>query len=252
VKRTLQRRYVMPPRASRALCVECSMPAVEFESAEPLTTWRRPVSAGKKSDVCTRGALRRRGGGTEGRIDGSKRGRSAAQPRPGRMAKTRRITEREVAGRAPDWRLRPYERGRRGQHNLARAKGLWASVAITAGKAGVVPEKGYHAPGRDASVKVMSVGVVAKAVCQPVAAARHDRLVGEPVAWCVTGNAAAERRSLPAGLGRTQCPVDRGAGGNRRQSALPCGARRLPPTRPQRRALEGLGRGPCQPRSAGR
>jgi hypothetical protein len=39
-------------------------------------------------------------------------------------------------------------------------------------------------------------------------------------------------RSLPAGLGKTQRPVDRGVGGNRRQSALPCGARRLPPTRP--------------------
>ena len=37
-----------------------------------------------------------------------------------------------------------------------------------------------------------------------------------------------------------------------RQSAWPRGARRLPPTRPQRRALESLGRGPCQPRGAGR
>ena len=46
------------------------------------------------------------------------------------------------------------------------------------------------------------------------------------------GNAAADMRSLPAGLGKTQRPVDRGVGGNRRQSALPCGARRLPPTRP--------------------
>ena len=107
VKRTLQRRHVMPPRAPLG---ECSMPTVEFESAEPLTTWRRPVSAGKRSDASTRGALRRRGGGTEGRIDGSKRGRSEAQPTPDRMAKTRRITEREVAGRASDWRLRPYER----------------------------------------------------------------------------------------------------------------------------------------------
>ena len=44
VKRTLQRRYVMPPRAP---VWECSMPAVEFESAEPLTTWRRPVPVGK-------------------------------------------------------------------------------------------------------------------------------------------------------------------------------------------------------------
>jgi hypothetical protein len=109
VKRTLQRRYVVPPRASRvvrgALKANCGV-----GSAEPLTTGRRPVSAGKESDVCTRGAPRRRGVGTEGRVDGSKRGRSEAQPIPDRMAKTRRITEREVAGRASDWRLRLYER----------------------------------------------------------------------------------------------------------------------------------------------
>src|SRR5450631_4857258 len=83
----------------------------EFGSAEPVRTGRRPASAGKKSDICTRGARRRRGGGTKERIDVSKWGRSAAQPRPDRMAKTRRITaEREVAERAADWRLRPYER----------------------------------------------------------------------------------------------------------------------------------------------
>jgi hypothetical protein len=83
----------------------------EFGSAEPVRTGRRPASAGKKSDICTRGAPRRRGGGTKERIDVSKWGRSAAQPRPDRMAKTRRITaEREVAERAADWRLRPYER----------------------------------------------------------------------------------------------------------------------------------------------
>ena len=58
VKRTLQRRHVMPPRAP---VWERSMPTVEFESAEPLTTRRRPVPVGKGSDVCTRGALRRRG-----------------------------------------------------------------------------------------------------------------------------------------------------------------------------------------------
>jgi len=57
-------------------------------------------------------------------------------------------------------------------------------------------------------------------------------LVEEPVAAHAAGNAAADIRSLPAGLGKTQRPVDRGAGGNRCQSALPCGTRRLPPTRP--------------------
>jgi hypothetical protein len=109
VKRTLQRRYVMPPRAPRfvrgVLKTNCG-----DRSAEPLTTGRRPVPAGKQSDVSTCGALRRRGVGTGGRIDGSKRGRSEAQPTPDRMARTRRITDREVAGRASDWRLRPYER----------------------------------------------------------------------------------------------------------------------------------------------
>jgi len=57
-------------------------------------------------------------------------------------------------------------------------------------------------------------------------------LVEEPVAVHVMGNAATDMRSLPAGLGKTQRPVDRGAGGNRCQSACPCGTRRLPPTRP--------------------
>ena len=83
----------------------------ECGSAEPVRTGRRPVSAGKESDTCTRGAPRRKGSGTKERIDVSKWGRSGAQPRPDRMAKTRRITaKREVAERAPDWRLRPYER----------------------------------------------------------------------------------------------------------------------------------------------
>src|SRR5512135_436551 len=73
--------------------------------------------------------------------------------------------------------------------------------------------------------------VAAKAACQPGARRRLEGLVGEPVAGHAAGNAGAERRLLAAGLGRTQRPVDRGAGGNRRQSAWPCGARRLLPTR---------------------
>jgi hypothetical protein len=64
----------------------------DYGSAEPVAKGRRPVPAGKESNVCTRGALRRRGGGTKARIGGSKRGRSGVQPRPGRMAKTQRIT----------------------------------------------------------------------------------------------------------------------------------------------------------------
>ena len=119
------------------------------------------------------------------------------------------------------------------------------------GRPGVVPVEGYHAPRHLVSHKAMPVGGGEDGTPTRGAPAARG-LVGEPVAGAVMGNAVVERRSLPAGLGRTQRPVDRGAGGNRRQSAWPCGARRLPPTRPQRRALEGLGRGPCQPWGAGR
>ena len=83
----------------------------EFGSAEPVGNGRRSASAGKISDTCARGAPRRRGSGTTERIGVSKWGRCEAQPRPDRMAKTRRITaKREIAERASDWRLRPYER----------------------------------------------------------------------------------------------------------------------------------------------
>jgi len=56
----------------------------ECGSAEPVRTGRRPVSAGKESDICTRGAPRRRGGGTKERIDVSKVGKvcSPAKTRP--------------------------------------------------------------------------------------------------------------------------------------------------------------------------
>ena len=105
---SLQRRDGLPPRAPFG---GCSWPTVGIGSAEPVRTGRRPVSAGKESDTSTRRALRRRGSGTKERIDVSKWGRSGAQPRPDRMARIRRITaKREVAERAPDWRLRPYER----------------------------------------------------------------------------------------------------------------------------------------------
>ena len=119
------------------------------------------------------------------------------------------------------------------------------------GRPGVVTVEGYHAPRHLVSHRAMPVGGGEDGT--PTRGVPGTRgLVGEPVAGKVTGNAVVERRSLAAGLGRTQCPVDRGAGGNRRQSAWPCGARRLPPTRPQRCALEGLGRGPRKPRSSGR
>ena len=114
-----------------------------------------------------------------------------------------------------------------------RASGrAWPSLA---GKAGRSAACGYHAPGRSAGMAarlmVMSCGggEGGTPTCQPPAA---RGLVAEPVAVRAAGNAVADMRSLPAGLGKTQRPVDRGAGGNRRQSALPCGTRRLPPTRP--------------------
>jgi hypothetical protein len=104
-----------------------------------------------------------------------------------------------------------------------------------AGKAGRSAACGYHAPGRSAGkaarLMVMSCGggEGGRPTCQ-LPATRG--LVEEPVAAHAAGNAVADRRSLPAGLGKTQRPVDRGAGGNRCQSALPCGTRRLLPTRP--------------------
>ena len=105
IKRTLQRRY----RVHQELPVgsaQCQLWGVG--SAEPVRGGRRPAPAGKESDACTRRAPRRMGGGTERRIVDAKRGRSPCQPRPGRMAKTRRITaKREVVGRRGDWRLRP-------------------------------------------------------------------------------------------------------------------------------------------------
>src|SRR5450755_2588460 len=105
-----------------------------------------------------------------------------------------------------------------------------------AGKAGRSAACGYHAPGRSAGkaarLMVMSCGggEGGRPTCQ-LSATRG--LVEEPVAAHAAGNAVADRRSLPAGLGKTQRPVDRGAGGNRCQSALPCGTRRLLPTRPR-------------------
>ncbi len=58
-----------------------------------------------------------------------------------------------------------------------------------------------------------------------------DGRVGAPTASSTPGNAAAEMRSLPAGLGKTQRPVDRGAGGNQRQSAT-AARRQAPPAYP--------------------
>jgi hypothetical protein len=95
---------------------------------------------------------------------------------------------------------------------------------------------GYHAPGRSAGMAARLMvtswggGEGGRPTCQLPATCG---LVKEPVAAHAVGNAVADMRSLPAGLGKTQRPVDRGAGGDRCQSDIPCGTRRLPPTRPQ-------------------
>jgi hypothetical protein len=113
-----------------------------------------------------------------------------------------------------------------------RASGrAWPSLAGTAGRSAAC---GYHAPGRSAGMAARlmvtsSGGGEGGKPTHHLAATRG--LVEEPVAAHAVGNAVADRRSLPAGLGKTQRPVDRGAGGNRCQSACPCGTRRLPPTR---------------------
>ena len=154
------------------------MPTVGVGSAEPVEGGRRPVSAGKRSDACTRRAPRRMGGGTKGRIDVSKRGRSPRQPRPDRMARARRITaQREVVGRA--WRLaaeavvvmtarttqpRPSkgplgERGRRLQERL----GVVPLAAIT--RRGVVPER--------LRASWSCLAAAAKAAGQPANCRRH-------------------------------------------------------------------------------
>jgi hypothetical protein len=100
IKRTLQRRYgVHQELPLGALNANCGT-----GSAEPLGRGRRPAPAGKESDICTRRALRRMGGGTERRIDVAKRGRSPRQPTPDRMAKTRRITA-NTGSRREAWRL---------------------------------------------------------------------------------------------------------------------------------------------------
>ena len=107
------------------------------------------------------------------------------------------------------------------------------SVAVAYRRAGRSAACGYHAPGRSAGMAarlmVMSWGggEGGRPTCQ-LQATRG--LVEESVAVHAAGNAIADMRALPAGLGKTQRPVDRGAGGNRCQSACRAarGASRLP------------------------
>ena len=112
------------------------------------------------------------------------------------------------------------------QRASERGRHLW-------GRLGVVPLCGYHAPGRSAGMaaRLMVISCGGGEGGRPTRHLPATRgLVEEPVAAHTAGNAVADMRSLPAGLGKTQRPVDRGAGGNRCQSACRAarGASRLP------------------------
>ncbi len=175
IKRTLQRRYgvhqELPLGVLKASC--------GAGSAEPVGRRRRPAPAGKESDVCTRRAPRRMGGGTERRIDVAKRGRSRCQPTADRMAKTRRITANT---------------GSRREASRLAAEAVVAMTARTTqprssegplgkrgrrlqGRPGVVPAMGYHAPGHSAGQAAClrpCPAAAAKAAGQPRAQPRHS------------------------------------------------------------------------------
>ena len=94
---SLQRRDGRPPRPPLGvLNANCG----NLGAPSPLEQGEGQRLRGRNRTSAPAGLPRRRGGGTKERIDVSKWGRSAAQPRPDRMAKTRRITAREVAERA--------------------------------------------------------------------------------------------------------------------------------------------------------
>jgi len=113
---------------------ECSRPTVGLGAPSP----------------CRMGEGQRRRGRNRTRAPGGLPGVGAAAPSEGSMCKAGKVcvpantrphgkdpAYSQVAGRGADWRMRPYERRRDGQHNLPRAKGLWASVAVV----------GTHHPG---------------------------------------------------------------------------------------------------------
>jgi hypothetical protein len=235
IKRTLQRRYrVHQELPLGALKANCGV-----GSAEPFGGRRRPASAGKESDVCTRRAPRRMGGGTERRIDVAKRGRSPRQPRPDRMAKTRRITA-ITGSRREAWRLAAEavvamtarttqprtsegplgERGRRCQE-----------------RPGVVPVMGYHAPGHSAvtaaCLMAMSCGG-GEGGTPTLRAAATRGLVGEPVAAVCGGMLPLIRAGLQPDWGE---PNVRLIGGREETSASRLcraarGTSRLPDVQP--------------------
>ena len=233
IKRTLQRRYgvhqELPLGALKANC--------GIGSAEPLGRRRRPAPAGKESDVCTRRAPRRMGGGAERRIDVAKRGRSPRQPTPDRMAKTRRITA-NTGSRREAWRLaaeavvamtarttqpRPSQGplGKRGRRCQERP--------------GVVPVMGYHAPGHSAvqaaCLIAMSCGA-GEGGRPTLRAAKTIRLVGEPVAVVGGGMLPLIRARLQPDWGKPNVRLigGREETGASRLCRAALGASRLPDT----------------------
>ena len=183
IKRTLQRRYgvhqELPLGVLKASC--------GAGSAEPVGRRRRPAPAGKESDVCTRRAPRRMGGGTERRIDVAKRGRSRCQPTPDRMAKTRRITaitgsRREASRLAAEVVVAMTARTTQPRSSEGP---LGKRGRCLQGRSGVVPVMGYHAPGHSAGqaacLTAMSCGG-GEGGRPTLRAAATFGLVGEPVA----------------------------------------------------------------------
>ena len=198
IKRTLQRRYCvhqeLPMGALNASCGS--------GSAEPVTGRRRPASAGKESDACTRRAPRRMGGGTERRIGVAKRGRSPCQPTPDHMAKTRRITantgsRREASRLAAEAVVAMTARTT--QPRLSQGP-LGERGRCCQERPGVVPVMGYPAPGHSADqaacLMVRSCGD-GESGTPTVHAAATSGLVGEPVA-------AASGGTLPLICARLQ------------------------------------------------
>ena len=236
IKRTLQRRYrvhqELPLGALKASCA--------IGSAEPFGGRRRPVPAGKESDTCTRRALRRMGGGTERRIDVAKRGRSPRQPRPDRMAKTRRITA-NTGSRREAWRLAAEAvlvmTARTTQPRSSEGP-LGECGRCLQERPGVVPVMGYHAPGHSAGqaacLTAMSCGGGEGGRPTPRAAATFG-LVGEPVAAAGGGTLPLIRACLQPDWGK---PNVRLIGGREETSASRLcraarGASRLPDSAPR-------------------
>src|SRR5450755_1451220 len=113
------------------------------------------------------------------------------------------------------------ERGRRLQERL----GVVPLAAIT--RRGVVPER--------LRASWSCLAAAAKAAGQPANCRRHEGWSRSPSPRTRQGTRSliGARFQPDWGKPNVRLIVDRGAGGNRCQSALPCGTRRLLPTRPR-------------------